>query len=582
MKAHITNLGLENFRVFKDKTDFEFAPITILTGTNSSGKSSLINAMDILKDYAHISKYNGLSTVLIPPNTRNPFSSSKYLLNRDSISDSILFESQINIGDSFNQIPFTIELEFKAKERVDLTSIRIRNENEILSISLKNGDYSCSFSYKPFLDQLIKSFLSFYSVSEQNDSVVKNPFLKTYASNEKIQSFKTKTKWIKLKNKTEYSLMNEEKSIKNKQTVEEIEEIFNKVFLSLVPNQIDSNLNIHQQFDTLIIEGYTWDRANFKFIPPTSFAPLRFQKPYIGGTDLYNTLVINPEVKKNMDDLGLTELLETGNFEIESFTDIYNEFHNFISGILFSNIKTSIQSYLRITRYQSHPIQILPSQRIVPADSYFGRILSEYIWERHTNSFINKWLSIFELGTKINIQFIEEVYGYKVGTDKYDNIADLGYGMGKLIPLLYSMAGNIQKAFDPYSELNGEGLGRMPFVLLLEEPESNLHPALQSKLADMFIDAARTFNTQFIIETHSEYLIRKLQYLTAKGEIKPEDTAIYYFYPPDSVPSGEDQVKRIDIQEDGSLTDDFGKGFFDEADNLAIDLYTLLTQNRKN
>jgi predicted ATPase len=98
----------------------------------------------------------------------------------------------------------------------------------------------------------------------------------------------------------------------------------------------------------------------------------------------------------------------------------------------------------------------------------------------------------------------------------------------------------------------------------------------------MFIDAARTFNIQFIIETHSEYLIRKLQYLTAKGEIKPEDTVIYYFYPPDDVPPGEEQVKRIDIQEDGSLTDDFGRGFFDEADNLAIDLYTLVTQNRKN
>ncbi|TAD93008.1 MAG: hypothetical protein EAY75_01460, partial [Bacteroidetes bacterium] len=49
MKTHLTHLGLENFRVFKNKTDFDFAPITILTGTNSSGKSSLISAMEMLK-----------------------------------------------------------------------------------------------------------------------------------------------------------------------------------------------------------------------------------------------------------------------------------------------------------------------------------------------------------------------------------------------------------------------------------------------------------------------------------------------------------------------------------------------------
>jgi predicted ATPase len=115
----------------------------------------------------------------------------------------------------------------------------------------------------------------------------------------------------------------------------------------------------------------------------------------------------------------------------------------------------------------------------------------------------------------------------------------------------------------------------------IEEPESNLHPALQSKLADMFIDAARTFNTQFIIETHSEYLIRKLQYFTAKGEIKTEDTAIYYFYPPDDVPPGEEQVKRIDIQEDGSLTDDFGTGFFDEADKIAMSIWNM-NKSQKN
>ncbi len=170
------------------------------------------------------------------------------------------------------------------------------------------------------------------------------------------------------------------------------------------------------------------------------------------------------------------------------------------------------------------------------------------------------------------------------------NLADEGFGINMVfsVVLLASMANDklsakINRSLEPSDGGEIEGWRELgwPAVLVIEEPESNLHPALQSKLADVFVDVAKKFNTQFIIETHSEYLIRKLQYLTAKGGIKPADTAIYYFYPPDDVPPGEDQVKRIDIQEDGSLTDDFGTGFFDEADKIAMSIWNM-NKSQKN
>lgn len=46
--AFIKGIGVENYKLFKDRTDFEFAPITVLTGTNSSGKSSVINLLKII------------------------------------------------------------------------------------------------------------------------------------------------------------------------------------------------------------------------------------------------------------------------------------------------------------------------------------------------------------------------------------------------------------------------------------------------------------------------------------------------------------------------------------------------------
>jgi AAA15 family ATPase/GTPase len=43
-------MSLENFRAFKCATDVKIAPITILTGMNSSGKSSFLGALRFISD----------------------------------------------------------------------------------------------------------------------------------------------------------------------------------------------------------------------------------------------------------------------------------------------------------------------------------------------------------------------------------------------------------------------------------------------------------------------------------------------------------------------------------------------------
>lgn len=47
--AYIKTIGVENFRLFKKKAVFDLSPITILTGINSSGKSSLIKSFQLFK-----------------------------------------------------------------------------------------------------------------------------------------------------------------------------------------------------------------------------------------------------------------------------------------------------------------------------------------------------------------------------------------------------------------------------------------------------------------------------------------------------------------------------------------------------
>ncbi|WMX14920.1 AAA family ATPase [Aureispira sp. CCB-E] len=45
---NLEGIGLQNFRTFKKKENLEFAPITLITGTNNTGKSSVFKAIQFL------------------------------------------------------------------------------------------------------------------------------------------------------------------------------------------------------------------------------------------------------------------------------------------------------------------------------------------------------------------------------------------------------------------------------------------------------------------------------------------------------------------------------------------------------
>lgn len=200
--------------------------------------------------------------------------------------------------------------------------------------------------------------------------------------------------------------------------------------------------------------------------------------------------------------------------------------------------------------------EILASQREYYTDlnhdsigknsNYFGSILR----------FMERWLNEFGLGN--NLQLIKNPISHAIiehGTEGSRYFSELGFGNQQLLPIILSIC------------LNPSG------IFLVEEPESHLHPSLQSKLADFFSDAI-LFNNQmqFIIETHSEYFIRKLQYLIAKKSLEPKDVSLYYIYNRNNIPHNLKQIQKIDINDDGSLSQSFGSGFIDEADNLSLEL----------
>ena len=176
--------------------------------------------------------------------------------------------------------------------------------------------------------------------------------------------------------------------------------------------------------------------------------------------------------------------------------------------------------------------------------------------------FLKRWTGKvgFKLFEDFKFEHIPGV-GYRFLAFKdgdWRELPDLGYGTRQVIPVILAIWGHIQH------------FPSIPKILMIEEPESNLHPKLQSLLADLFVEAKKDNNKPLIIETHSEYLIRKLQFLVANKKISPNKIAIHYIGENNS--GGEKDVFEIKIDEQGILSKEFGTGFFDEALNWEIEL----------
>lgn len=106
-------------------------------------------------------------------------------------------------------------------------------------------------------------------------------------------------------------------------------------------------------------------------------------------------------------------------------------------------------------------------------------------------------------------------------------------------------------------------------LLILEHPESFLHPSGQRALGEL-ITLATTGGVQVITETHSDHLVNGIRIAVKKGKIAPGYAGIFTFYL-DKGDSYKHKAVCQSFYQDGNI-DVWLEGFMDEWDSALLEL----------
>lgn len=128
-------------------------------------------------------------------------------------------------------------------------------------------------------------------------------------------------------------------------------------------------------------------------------------------------------------------------------------------------------------------------------------------------------------------------------------LADVGFGLSQVLPLVAREA-SLDSGY-----------------LVSYQPEVHLHPFAQSRLADLFVRSVERGNLVFV-ETHSEYLVLRVQYLVAEGKIPANAVRVFCVEPK----RDRSAVRPMAFDECGRPLTRWPDGFLDTAMKLAKEI----------
>ena len=552
--------SLKNFRSFgEESADFELAPITVLTGCNSAGKSSMVKALLLL------SKQSPLFTT-----------------GGESVSRNLLIDLDIDDND---RLRCTAGADIKrchpSKElKVFFKELCLGGYDKVINSQAK--DDTITMSYQIWSDTLQEAIIvkRIFGLKQDNQN---RGILKAF-SIEKLNGAIIYRYFWNSSEETISFVDPEVGSVEFNQIIGwDEEEYFNAISDNYSPaskafnhfNMLRFKLKVESIKKKRMEMGLS-DRLPKKIEDRLKEINDNLEEIEKNGVNLSNNVhlieAMNYIYSHDKDvDYEDSHSMEEKNARMQN-NYLNNVINECITPWFLQNIAYIDSSTANVKRHYSEEDH----------DKLSGT-LGKLVKYGETGLFVNKWLEKFGIAKSIKIKIIDDglLKVYLVNGEEEKLLADEGYGITQLVSLLLQID-NIIKGYTAtettlensdnsyYDEVKYVD-SHLRHIIAVEEPEVHLHPKYQSLLADMFVEAYQNYSIHFIIETHSEYLIRKLQVLVADKENKltPNDVSLNYV---DKDENGISTNRKIEILEDGRLSEPFGPGFFDEATGLSMHL----------
>lgn len=220
------------------------------------------------------------------------------------------------------------------------------------------------------------------------------------------------------------------------------------------------------------------------------------------------------------------------------------------------SIRRELESICYLGPLRRKPERDYPWNRTKPGDigidgkGTIDALLASALLKSEEHNYIldgvSKWLNRMGMAERLEVKQQGRSNRYELNIHRgntQSNLRDVGIGVSQVLPVL------VIAYFAPKGS-----------TIILEEPEIHLHPLAQSVLAELFVEISKERGVQFIVETHSEHLFRRMQTLISRKEVIPNDLGMYF------VERDKDaaNLRTLEVDEFGRVHN-WPKNFFGDA-----------------
>lgn len=546
MNTNTKAIAFKNFRRFQDFPMLQLGNITYMVGRNNSGKSTMVKALLLITDYLQnqLSDTFSFDNLALEDANIVTFGRAK---NNASNEPSIIFN--ISLGNYQIEMSLSGNDE-KTKAHVDYFSVKDEASGFVLNINHNKEEVNIIKKVVTTLEELDTS------------NELRNLENEILATQNKLDQLKSKTS---------------KEGLQLSDALNKLKDRRNKIahFSNEKDNQdaIEYNLTYPLKYQEYEIDDNDDNYPDYSgaYSSEEHEDELELFDGYVRTEDNEIKEIISTFIYYN--NIAFKEQINKSNAKKEEITELYNNTTDLTKwvDVLIKKIEKELFYYIAANPSKQSALFYLRDKENALSQAIHNFYQLGILEGQEESVFVKQWMKVFEVGDSFKINFYAgEAYEFKVIKNNVEtHLSDKGMGSLQAMTLILKIASLIR--------LNKKN--KKQITVLVEEPELNLHPALQSKLTDLFHEVHTKYDFKFIVETHSEYIIRRSQLLTlerdylSNQDLNPNPFTIFYFHK-------EEGPYQMVYNNKGKFNRDFGPGFYDEVGSLTLKMIKKLRNNQ--